>query len=429
MNSAVLEKLEKIEMKLDELLAQRESRSKLKRVHAQFSPLHKNALRKVHKRMMEDFHLESEIDNLIQHDVIGRETWEEIKCLGSRANQLRMFLLKLGSYDTTKFEAFLDVLKESHNHIADELISYMSDTKENDDILYEEDRMEISCIRCEISRRIQPGEVIDELFSSGIIGATALRKYIEPNSEFKGSKVWKYVFDNLKSLQRNEIHVSKMMQEALAKKYSDIAESRQLRLECSWDCTCEAMDPSTQGRLHSISDASSVIARKCESRSNTPDIFFETPFSTKKSEEKLTQPEEKIVSPLHTQNPEIVVTAEESVSGNGGRTESGYFDVDTEDSSLITVPKTITKKNSEQLLRPPQTEYTTRSIIDISNTYQRKEDRQDEIIYKNPCFDGFISSTTIHGEIHQKIGPEKEDMWKTFFPKRKSAGESGESIV
>ncbi|XP_062570840.1 uncharacterized protein LOC134232879 [Saccostrea cucullata] len=431
MDSALEERLARIEMKLDNLLSQRKSISKPKRVHAQFSSQHKHALRKVHKRLMEDFHLESEIDNLVQHDVIGLETWHEIKCLGSRANQLRMFLLKLGSYDTTKFEAFLDVLKESHIHIAEELMSYMTETKENDDILYEEDRVDIFCIRCEISRRVQPEEVIDELFSSGIIGATALRKYIEPKSEFKGSKVWKYVFDNLKKLQKNDINVSKMMQEVLAKKYSNIARSLQFRMKCSWDCTCEAVDPPTQGRLHSISDASSVIARKCDTRSNTPEILFETPFSNQKSEGQSTQPEVKIVSPLQIQNPEIVVTAEESVPDNWSRTESGYFDVDNEDPSLTIAPKTITctKKNTEQLLRPPQPECNTESIVHISNTGQRKEDRHDGIIYKNPCFDDFIDSIAGHAEIHTKIDPENGKILKKFFSKRQMDGESSESMV
>lgn len=273
---------------------------------------HKIALRKAHRKLLQDFHLESEIDKLIQYDVINRETLDEIKSHKSRTNQLRIFLLKLGSYDAQKFNAFLEVLKESHGHLVEELEQCLRNAKEEDVNLFEDDKLEVTCVRCQISRRVQPDEVIDELFSHGIIGATALRKYIDPQSEFKGSKVWKYVFENLKLLQRNKINVAEIMQDILEKNYIDIAESIRCQGPTSWDCTCELYEDLSLRRLHSISNASSEITRKCASCSTATEPFKEAHAQHRQIERPFLTPTDNGAALSHQRkNPDIVITAED----------------------------------------------------------------------------------------------------------------------
>jgi hypothetical protein len=367
-------------------------------------------------RLMSDFHLESEIDKLIQHEVIRRETWDEIKMHSNRTNQLRLFLLKLGSYDATKFESFLDVLKDSHNHIAEELTRYKADTEDNDAILFGDDGMDIPCLRCEISRRVQLEEVIDELFSRGVIGATALRKYIEPSSEFRGSKVWKYVFENLKNLQRNNVNVSKTMREILAKNYRDIADSRHLVGHCSWDCTCETSEISTHGRVYSSSDASSVINQKCATRSNSPDnidIFLETDLGNARKEKQtsISNPQENHLSTSHhPKPPKIVITANDDEPV----TNSEYDDLLKEIS-----PMNATLSDTKHSLNLPSHGSVTRN-------------HQEDVIYKNPCYDDSISAKVDvlnpllveDGQRQKATAPSKDAIWQKFFPGTQTDAES-----
>lgn len=369
---------------------------------------HKIALRKAHRKLLQDFHLESEIDKLIQYDVINRETLDEIKSHKSRTNQLRIFLLKLGSYDAQKFNAFLEVLKESHGHLVEELEQCLRNAKEEDVNLFEDDKLEVTCVRCQISRRVQPEEVIDELFSRGIIGATALRKYIDPRSEFKGSKVWKYVFENLKLLQRNKINVAQMMQDILEKNYIDIAESIRCQGPTSWDCTCELYEDLSLRRLHSISNASSEITRKCASCSTATEPFNEAHAQHRQIERPFPTPTDNGASLSHQRKtPDIVITAEDDY---GIKMSGAYFDYDkNEIPAAKTTPSLTVEHDKEQLLKPPN------HLHKILATHQADTPTPD-VTFKNPCYDDDDNASPPEqaGKQHKKV-PTKKDIWQQFF--------------
>lgn len=372
---------------------------------------HRIVLRKAHKRLMEDFHVESEIDKLIQHDVITRETWEEIKTQKSRKNQLRMFLLKLGSYDATKFTAFLEVLKESHIHLVEELNHWLNDETEGDMDLFEDDRMQMTCVRCQICKRVQPEEVIDELFSRGIIGATALRKYMDPNSGFRGSCVWKYVFENLTILQRNKVDVSEMMGEILSKNYMDLARRLRQRGEWEWDCTCVLHEELAPMRVHSISNASSEITRKygdLTSRPTTPEPLSNVHMKSRSLERKLFQvtSENKILPNVH-KNPDIVVTLENDIIGE--ETETGILDPDIFNRS----PFLEEVDDGKQLLKPPADP-------------ARHGHHVPDMTYKNPCFNDALSPADgCVPNARKTRAPSKKNIWEKFFPNTQEKNETG----
>lgn len=372
---------------------------------------HKIALRKTHRKLLQDFHLDSEIDKLIQYDVINRETLDEIKSHKSRTNQLRMFLLKLGSFDAQKFNAFLEVLKESHSHLAKELEHCLRNAKEDDVNLFEDDKIEVTCIRCQISRRVQPEEVIDELFSRGIIGATALRKYIDPQSEFKGSKIWKYVFENLKLLQRNKINVGQMMQEILEKNYIDIAEGILSQGPISWDCTCELHEYNAFKRLHSISNASSEITRKCASCSTATEPCNEAHAQHRQMERYFPTPTDNGGAALsQRKNPDIVITAEDDY---GIKMSGANFDgYKNEIPPEKTTPSQTVEHDTKQLLKPPNHPHK------ILATYQPETPTSctPDVTFKNPCFDDDDSVSPPDKAVKQnKKVPTKKDIWQKFF--------------
>ncbi|OWF39740.1 uncharacterized protein LOC110464676 isoform X2 [Mizuhopecten yessoensis] len=186
---------------------------------------YQTVLRENHLHLMNDLQLDSTqlLDQLLEEEVMCTADVESLRRIRNRRKKTRTLLTQLAVYGPKKFEKFKQALRLSHSHLFEKLVK----TESKDKSMF----TTRECLACKIARDVDIGDVVDRLYSSGVLLREDVQYVLQRQS---CRESWIVIFKCTKDAKSNGLSV---LWECLKSKYPELAEA--VRTETEYiKCNC-----------------------------------------------------------------------------------------------------------------------------------------------------------------------------------------------
>jgi hypothetical protein len=170
-------------------------------------------LKSEHMKFVERLHINSVLDSLLEDHVLSPSDHENIRQLNhNRKDQVRFLLMRLRRYGPNVFQRFKKILDIKTDIECQKSIS---------DDQWNRKCVNLDCIFCLITKRVDVRDSIDMLYSKGLVRQETMEAML--CCLLPSETIWKMVFRNIHELGDLQNHIE-TIQKAIPKQYSDIKE-------------------------------------------------------------------------------------------------------------------------------------------------------------------------------------------------------------